>query len=146
MFYLELCEKHNLKMHSGSSSWSSAGQTSRWCPYHILMSSVIYYWTDPVVTWNLFFNLLRLGEMGDSSLWTVTTIINFHFIFEKEREMFPRIIRVAFRFFTCLVILKFTTPAIIIQCEVIIARYNAILNQSECAHLYNHLRNCTKAR
>ena len=94
MFHLELCEKHNLKMHSGSSSWSSAGQTSRWCPYHILMSSVIYYWTDPVVTWNLFFNLLRLGEMGDSSLWTMTTIINFHFIFEKEREMFPRIIRV----------------------------------------------------
>ena len=131
----------------GSSSWFVAGQTSRWCSYHILMSSVLFYWTDP---WqhglNLFVNLLQLGEMGDSSLWTVTTIINFHFIFEKEREMFPRIIRVAFRFFICLVILKFTTPAIIIQCEVIIARYNAILNQSECAHLYNHLRNCTKAR
>ena len=35
-------------------------------------------------------------------------------------------------------ILKFSAPALITSREVIIARYDTILHQSERAHLYNH--------
>ena len=39
---------------------------------------------------------------------------------------------------------KFSAPAIIISCKVIIVRNNAILSQSEHAYLYNQLSNNTK--
>ena len=40
--------------------------------------------------------------------------------------------------------LKFSTPAIITLCEMIMMRYDVILNQSECANLYDHRKNYTK--
>ena len=40
--------------------------------------------------------------------------------------------------------LKFSTPAIITLCEMIMMRYDAVLNQSECANLYDHRKNYTK--
>ena len=43
-------------------------------------------------------------------------------------------------------IVKFSTPAIMTLCKVITRRYDAVLNQSECAHLFNHWRNYTKAK
>ena len=39
---------------------------------------------------------------------------------------------------------KFSAPAILISCKVIIVRNNAILSQSEHAYLYNQLSNNTK--
>ena len=41
-------------------------------------------------------------------------------------------------------ILKFSAPAILTSHEVIIARYDAVLDPSESAHFYNHLNNYTK--
>ena len=40
-------------------------------------------------------------------------------------------------------ILRSSTPAIITLCEVTIAKYDAILDQSEYMHLDNHLSNDT---
>ena len=42
------------------------------------------------------------------------------------------------------VILKICPPAIITSAEVIIAKYDAILGQSEREDFYNHLSNYTK--
>lgn len=39
---------------------------------------------------------------------------------------------------------KFSAPAIIISCKVIVVRNNAILSQSEHACLYNQLSNNTE--
>ena len=40
-------------------------------------------------------------------------------------------------------VLKFSVPAIITSREVIIARYKAILDQSERTHFFNYLSNYT---